>query len=109
MKTQLRSRRYRFVSALLSLMAAATLAAPRPVVEAERGMVASVHELGSAVGVEILRQGGNAVDAAIATGFALAAVYPSAGNLGGGGFMMIHPARRSLRPVSALRQSRFWG
>lgn len=69
----------------------AALAAAKPVV-ARHAMVVSAQHLATLVGVKILEQGGNAVDAAVAVGYALAVVHPCCGNIGGGGFMLIHLA-----------------
>ncbi|GHC71477.1 gamma-glutamyltranspeptidase [Pseudorhodoferax aquiterrae] len=70
---------------------AALAASPTPVA-AENGMVVSAQHLATRVGVDVLKDGGNAIDAAVAVGYALAVVYPAAGNLGGGGFMTIRLA-----------------
>jgi gamma-glutamyltranspeptidase/glutathione hydrolase len=77
--------------ALFAATAAAQAADPAPV-PATRGMVVTAQHIASDVGVDIMRQGGNAVDAAVAVGYALAVVYPQAGNIGGGGFMTLRLA-----------------
>jgi gamma-glutamyltranspeptidase/glutathione hydrolase len=81
-------------AALLTTAPAAAIS-PRPV-EGEKGMVVSDQRLASEVGAEMLRAGGNAVDAAVAVGYAQAVVNPCCGNLGGGGFMTIHLASGEL-------------
>src|SRR5258708_6975853 len=79
------------VAALAGALAPAHAAAPAAV-ESSTGMVVTSQHLASDVGAAILRQGGNAVDAAVAIGYALAVTHPCCGNLGGGGFMTIHLA-----------------
>lgn len=88
-----------------------TVGAGKQAVTAAHGMVVSNSSLASQAGVDIMRAGGNAVDAAVATGFALAVTFPQAGNIGGGGFMVIRMADgrmaaidyREVAPLAATR------
>ena len=97
-------RRTMFAAAALSAVAGLALAQGAPVsqgppippataVLAPNGMVVAQESRAARIGVDILKRGGNAVDAAVAVGFALAVTYPRAGNIGGGGFMVIHLAK----------------
>lgn len=102
------------VAGLLALgppIAIEARAASATPVAAENGMVVSAHQLATRVGVDVLKRGGNAIDAAVAVGYALAVVYPAAGNVGGGGFMTVQFADgrktfldfREKAPLAATR------
>jgi gamma-glutamyltranspeptidase/glutathione hydrolase len=81
----------------LAVVCAETAGAAVQPVHAQHGIVVSIHELATRAGVKMMQAGGNAVDAAVATGFALAVVHPAAGNLGGGGFMLMRMADGKTR------------
>ncbi len=109
----LKSSKSVFVYFLLFCFFALTLnAASDEPVKAKNGMVVSASDLATKVGVQILQRGGNAIDAAVAVGFALAVTYPAAGNIGGGGFMVIHLAEgrdvsidyREKAPICAFKE-----
>ena len=87
-----RSTRLPLAAALWLAAAPLALAASPAPAEGENGMVVTAQHLATDVGLEVLKAGGNAVDAAVAVGYALAVTYPTAGNLGGGGFMTIRLA-----------------
>src|SRR5207245_1427932 len=75
------------------LSALTSLHAGEKATEFKNGVVVAGSEPGAEAGLAIMKQGGNAVDAAVATAFALAVTHPAAGNIGGGGFMVVHPPK----------------
>src|SRR5258708_10129890 len=77
---------------LLAVILAVPIHAARQPVRARHGMVVAMEAIATDVGVSVLHKGGNAVDAAVAVGFALAVTHPFAGNIGGGGYMLIRTA-----------------
>lgn len=81
-----------FLGLLVALGSPGARAASGPAVEAENGMVVSSQRLASQVGADILKVGGNAIDAAVAVAYAEAVVNPCCGNIGGGGFLVLHRA-----------------
>jgi gamma-glutamyltranspeptidase/glutathione hydrolase len=81
-----------WLALLAGLLGGGAQAASQAPVAAEHGMVVTAQAYATRVGVDVLKRGGNAVDAAVAVGYALAVVYPAAGNLGGGGFMKLQLA-----------------
>src|SRR4051812_2151322 len=78
-----------FALCAVALSCHVSFAAPPLPARAHNGMVVTAQHLATRVGVDVLKKGGNAVDAAVAVGYALAVTYPAAGNLGGGGFMTL--------------------
>jgi gamma-glutamyltranspeptidase/glutathione hydrolase len=94
--------------ATLLIVAWSVIAPPvaaQPAVTARNGMVVAQEARAARIGVEVLQKGGNAVDAAVATGFALAVTYPRAGNIGGGGYMVIHLANRAADVAIDYRET----
>ena len=111
MQSRFRSLFVATISTLVLFGAITAEATSRHPVRGNNGVVASSSAIASEVGVEILKKGGNAVDAAVATAFAMAVTWPTAGNIGGGGFLVYHGADgetttfdfREKAPLAATR------
>src|SRR3989337_1420505 len=88
----LMTRRTFFALACALSIASLTLQAGSSPARAKLGMVITQSDIASQIGFEVIKNGGNAIDAAVATGFAMAVTHPTAGNIGGGGFIVYRPA-----------------
>ena len=95
-----------FLAVAFVFPGSAPLFSQRTAVEAQQGMVVSCNDLASRAGLKILQRGGNAVDAAVATGLALAVTHPFAGNIGGGGFMLLHLPTAAIWSSTTARPRR---
>src|SRR6201988_2108958 len=92
-------------SLLIAALAIWPPAAHAEAVEARHGMVVAQEARAARIGLAVLEKGGNAVDAAVATGFAMAVTYPRAGNIGGGGYMVVHLARANRQIAIDYRET----
>ncbi len=99
------------VNLLASVIAQTPILSQRDIfspVAAKNGMVVTAEPIATQIGIEVLKQGGNAIDAAVTIGFVMAVTYPWAGNIGGGGFMLVHLAKTAKIIAIIEKQPLYW-